>query len=416
MTTTQTSSIRSITYSKFAFWAALFIGAVLRFYCVIFTNGTSDMEDWEDHATQVRNRGLIGYYHANEYANHPPFMSEAGALILRTSTATHIPFQILFRTAFARFDGANAYLLFLLLPENRWRLFATACYWLSPAAVLISSYHGNTDTAVAFFLLLSIWLATKKQTPASGAAFGAGLWIKLPGILSLPALLTFFRSWRLRGLFVSTAAGAALLTYLPAFILDYKIVWTNVFGYRGLILQTASGVPLWGPSVLFFSTVAPIQSWPDKYLRAALFILEQSWYMAIAAMFILSWLRRHRNSSAEVCATIAMAYVALLGFSDYWAFQYFAWSLPFWFFLPWRFSIPAISLTSAYLYSLHWFFCGSGLLLGKWDFLGHPNLPMGILLLRDATVLFFFISAFAFLILAAQPWQALKTIAIDEKQ
>jgi glycosyl transferase family 87 len=402
MTTTQTSSIRSITYSKFAFWAALFIGAVLRFYCLIFTNGTSDMEDWEDHATQVRDRGLIGYYHANEYANHPPFMSEAGALILRTSAAIHIPFRILFRALFALVDAGNAWLLFVLLPRNRSRFVATACYWLCPAAIIISSYHGNTDTAVAFFLLLSIWLAAKKQTAASGAAFGAGLWIKLPGVLSLPALLTFFRSWRPRGLFLLAAAGAALLTYLPAFILDYKIVWTNVFGYRGLILQTASGVPLWGPSVLLFSTVAPIQSWPDKYLRAALFILEQSWSIAIVAMFVLSWLRRHCNSPTEVCATIAMAYVALLGFSDYWAFQYFAWSLPFWFFLPRRFSIPAVSLTSAYVYSLHWLFTGNGWLLGKWDFLGHPNLPLIVLTLRDVTVLFFFVSACLFLICAAR--------------
>ena len=402
MTTTQTSSIRSIPYSKFVFWAALFIGAVLRFYCVIFSSGTSDMEDWEDHATQVRDRGLIGYYHANEYANHPPFMSEAGALILRTSAVLHIPFRILFRALFALVDAGNAWLLFVLLPRNRSRFVPTACYWLCPAAIIISSYHGNTDTAVAFFLLLSIWLAAKKQTAGSGAAFAAGLWIKLPGILSLPALLTSFRSWRPRGLFLLTAAGAALLTYLPAFLLDYKIVWTNVFGYRGLILQTASGVPLWGPSVLLFSTVAPIQSWPDKYLRPALFILEQSWYVAIVAMFVLTWLRRHRNSSAEVCATIAMVYVVLLGFSDYWAFQYFAWSLPFWFFLPRRFSIPAVSLTSAYLYSLHWFFTGNGWLLGKWDFLGHPTLPLIVLTLRDLTVLFFFVSACLFLIFAAR--------------
>ena len=55
------------------------------------------MDDWEDHAQQVRDRGLIGYYHANSFANHPPFISEVGSLILRVSTATHVPFRILFR-------------------------------------------------------------------------------------------------------------------------------------------------------------------------------------------------------------------------------------------------------------------------------------------------------------------------------
>lgn len=376
----------------------MLIGAALRIYCFTFTNGTGDMDDWEDHAQQVRDRGLIGYYHANSFANHPPFISKVGALILQIATATGIPFRILFRAPFALLDAGNAFLLFSLLPENRWRFLATACYWLSPAAILISAYHGNTDTAVAFFLLLTVWLATKQQILSSGAAFGASLWVKLPGVLALPALLILFRHWRLRALFLLAAVVTALSTYLPALIHDYKVVYANVFGYRGLILQTATGVPLWGPSVLLFSTVAPIQAWPENYLRPALFLLERSWYIAIAAILLMCWLRRNRASPREVCATIGMAYAVLFGFSDYWAFQYFAWALPFWFFLrPW-FSIPAVSLTSVYLYALHWTFCGNGWLLGKWDFLGHQNLPLLVLTIRNLAVSFFLVSACLFLI------------------
>jgi len=381
-----------------AFWSAIVIGAALRAYCLVFTNGTGDMDDWEDHAQQVHDRGLIGYYHANSFANHPPFISKVSSLILQMSAATHIPFRILFRTPFAVLDAGNALLLFLLLPQNRWRFFATACYWLSPAAIIISAYHGNTDTAVAFFPLLSVWLATNQRIVSSGAALGASLWVKLPAVLALPALLILFRRCRLRGVFLLAAAVTALLTYLPALVQDYKVVFTNVFGYRGLILQTAAGVPLWGPSVLLFSTLVPIQAWPEKYLRPALFLLEHSWSIAIAAMLLLSWLRRNRASPQEVCATIGMAYAVLFGFSDYWAFQYFAWGLPFWFFLPWWFSIPAVSLTSAYLYALHWVFCGNGWLLGRWDFLAHPNLPWPILLIRDLAVGFFLLSACVFLI------------------
>jgi len=381
-----------------AFWIAILIGAALRIYCLVFTNGTGDLDDWEDHAQQVHDRGLIGYYHANSFANHPPFISKVGALILQIATVTHIPFRILFRAPFALLDAGNALLLFSLLPANRWRFLATACYWLCPAAILISAYHGNTDTAVAFFLLLTVWLATKQRILSSGAAFGASLWVKLPGILALPALLILFRRWRFRALFLLAVAVTALSTYLPALIQDYKIVYANVFGYRGLILQTANGVPLWGPSVLLFSTVAPIQAWPEKYLRPALFFLEHSWSIAIAAILLLCWLRRNRAAHLEVCATIGMVYAILFGFSDYWAFQYFAWGLPFWFFLRWWFSIPAVSLTSIYLYLLHWTFCGNGLLLGRWDFLEHPILPVLVLTIRNLAVSFFLVSACLFLI------------------
>lgn len=395
-----------ISRGMFAFWGAIVIGAALRVYCVVGTDGTGDMDDWEDHARQVHDRGLIGYYHANSFANHPPFISELGSLILETSVATRIPFRILFRGLFALVDAASALLLFLLLPADRRRFLLTACYWMSPAAIIISSFHGNTDTAVAFFLLLSIWLARDSRTVRSGIALGAGLWVKLPGILALPALITFFRSRRARGAFFLATAVTALSTYLPSLIQDYKIVLTNVFGYRGLILQTTGGAPLWGPSVLLFSTVAPIQVWPEKFLAPILFVLEQSWYLAIGAMFVLMWLRRHCSDAAQVCATIAMAYIILLGFSDYWAFQYFAWSLPFWFFLSWRFWVPAVSLTSAYLYSLHAHFCDSPLLQGSWDFSGHPHLPFYILAIRDVSVLFFFISGSVFLFAAARSRRA----------
>ena len=390
-------------HSKTEFWLAMFIGAALRVYCVVWTNGTSDIEDWEDHAQQVVNRGLIGYYHANSFANHPPLISKVAGLILQVSALTHIPFRILFRAPFAILDAGNALFLFLLLPENRWRSLATACYWLSPAAILISAYHGNTDTAIAFFVLLTIWLTAKERVVGSGVAFGASFWVKLPGILALPALLILFRRWRTRISFLFVAFLTAAITYIPALLQDYQIVLTNVFGYRGLILQTAAGVPLWGPSVLLFSTIAPIQAWPEKYLRPSLFVLENSWAIAIAAMVLLAWLRRKRASALEVCATIGMAYAILFGFSDYWAFQYFGWALPFWFFLrPW-FSIPAVFLTSLYLYSLHWLFTGNPWLLGKWDFLGHPDLPTLVLMIRDVAVVFFVFSGCLFLIRAFRP-------------
>src|SRR5437879_924785 len=45
------------------FWVVIALGAALRFYCVIFTEGTQDVEIWERHARDVREQGLIGYYH-----------------------------------------------------------------------------------------------------------------------------------------------------------------------------------------------------------------------------------------------------------------------------------------------------------------------------------------------------------------
>jgi len=380
------------------FWIALFLGAALRFYCVVFTEGTYDINDWTTHATGVRDHGLIGYYHANEWANHPPFMSKVESLILRASEAMGIPFRTTFRAPFALIDAGTALLLLALLREKSWRYLTMLTYWLSPAAIILSAYHGNTDCAIAFFLVLCLWFLAQRREHAAALAFGATFWIKLPGILALPGLLVFFQSWRSRIVFLLIAGATALATYLPALVQDPLIVYRNVFEYRGLILQTTAGVPVWGPSALLFSTFWPINVWPEKYLRVALFFLEHSWQISLALLLGLVWLRRHRCSLEQVAATIAMGYAMVYGISDYWAFQYFAWSLPLWFFLPRWFFLPALFLASAYLYSLYWLLCGNPWLRGTWDFIGHPHWPPLVMTFRNLAVLFFLMSSVVFLV------------------
>jgi hypothetical protein len=88
----------------------------------------------------------------------------------------------------------------------------------------------------------------------------------------------------------------------------------------------------------------------------------------------------------------------LYGFSSYWAFQYFAWSVPFWFFTRRWFSVPAAILAGGYIYSLYWFVCGNPWLLGRWDFIGHSLWPEIVIAFRNLTFLFFFISACIFLL------------------
>src|ERR1700730_10755408 len=88
---------RSYSRSGIWFWSAIALGAALRFYLVVFTEGTQDVAIWERHARDVRDFGLIGYYHVDPSANHPPFISQVESLLLRASDATGIPFRIFLR-------------------------------------------------------------------------------------------------------------------------------------------------------------------------------------------------------------------------------------------------------------------------------------------------------------------------------
>jgi hypothetical protein len=384
----------------FWFWIAAALGAAVRIYLVVFTEGTYDAGLWQLHAMRVTRLGLLDYYHSTIDANHPPMIFEFGAFVWRVSQAIGIPFSLLFRAPFACLDAASALLLLKLLGCHPRRFLLTAAYWLNPLAILFSAYQGNTDTAIAFFLLLSVWLLSKRRVVSGAIAVGLSFWIKLAGILAVPALVLYLRNWRARGVFVLIAATVALAGYFPWLIKDAAIIATDVFSYHGRMLQTQAGVAAWGPRVILFSVIASPEKWPEQLHAPVLFFLQHNWQIGLLLAFGLILLRRQRRSLRGLCATIAMAYVVLCGMTDYWAFQYFAWSLPFWFFLrPW-FYLSATTLVTAYLYSLYWTLCGNPGLRGTWDFAAHLEWPASIIFFRNAAVIFFTVCACAFVIAA----------------
>jgi hypothetical protein len=173
------------------FWFIVVLGAALRLYLVVYTQGTRDVDLWQEHAANVRDFGLIGYYHTGKEANHPPFISYAESLLLRAADAVGIPYRIVLRLPFALLDAGTTALLVLVLNGNRHRWRLAALYWLNPLAIIFSAYHGNTDSAIPVFLLLCIWLLSKGGIVGAAIAMGTGLWIKLPGIFALPALALF---------------------------------------------------------------------------------------------------------------------------------------------------------------------------------------------------------------------------------
>jgi len=383
------------------FWAAMFIGLAIRIYLVVFTEGTYDVGYWLKHAAGVRELGLINYYHANPYMNHPPFISVAISLLLRAAEACGIPFRVLLRAPFAIFDAGTALLLLYMFRNNRYRFAVCACYWLYPLTAILSAYHGNTDSSMAFFLMLCLSLLSREREILAGVALGVSLWVKLPVIPAIPAFVFVLPSWRKQLSFLAAIGIVGVSTYVPAIFKDPLIVYRNIFGYHGMAIQTTTGISVWGTRIFilpFLNSLSP--QWRERLWSPLDFLLQQSWSISILLIILLSWLRRSHKTTAQLGATIAAVYAILYGFSNYWSFQYFAWSVPFWFFAPPVFLIGATLLAGGYIYSLYWLVCGNGWLLGKWDFIGHPYWPPVVIYFRNLAVLFFFISGCVFLIAA----------------
>ncbi|MCH7709010.1 MAG: DUF2029 domain-containing protein [Myxococcales bacterium] len=228
------------------FWLALAVGAALRVYLIGWTEGTFDVAIKHHHGNQILKLGLVGWYQALEIANHPPLMGRFFAALTALSEATGIPFRILMRAPFSLLDLGTACLLWRLMIGSPWRWVLIVACWLHPLSILFSSYHGNTDSAVAFFALLATLLVSRSRPALAGVALGIGLWVKLPVMVAAPVLLAAVPDWSGRGRFVAAAAGVAVLGYLPVLFQEPVLLLTRILGYEGTRVEMPSGVVVWG--------------------------------------------------------------------------------------------------------------------------------------------------------------------------
>jgi hypothetical protein len=367
-----------------------------------FTEGTYDIAIWQSHAQGVLDNGLIGQYRASEMLNHPPLACWIVVGLLSLSKKAGIAFPILFRAPLAIIDIGTAFLLGYVLRKTRYRWIAVALYALHPLAIILSGYHGNTDCIIAFLLLLSVaWISEEKPVLAA-VALGASMWIKLPGMLAAPVLALSFKNRRDRVIFSVVAIATGVLPFVPVLFKDPAILYARVFNYPGLIIQTTAGIQVWGwQNFLGLLQLLPFE-WRAPFETAAFWLFEHNRIAVLLPLIIFAWLRRGNQNAVHIGSTIAGAYTLVYALSNNWSFQYFAWSIPFWFMVGPVFFAGASLFSASYIYALYALDCDSLLLKGAWDFTGHSSWPVYLLALRDFATLFFLIAALAFLISAVR--------------
>lgn len=368
-------------------WIVIVLGFLLRAWLVVFTEGTTDVSIWEGHAAGAIQKGLVGYYHANEKMNHPPFVSSVLAHLGWAGHQMDIPFRICLRAPFALLDAGTALMLLVLFRASRWRFVIAAFYWLSPLTIIYSSYHGNTDSAMAFFLVLTVVLLSRQQVGWAGAVLGMSLWIKLPAVLALPAIVCWLPRWRARTTFAAVMGLVAVSTYVPVLLDDPGVVVRNVFGYRGEAPINIGGIGAWG-------VLLAIPDGARKHIVPLFeYAMQHNMWICLLPILLYSWMRRDHCKIDDLGRTIAGVYVIFYALTHYWAFQYFAWAIPFWFFIGWPFTVAVTLLAGGYVYLLYWLLCDSPWLIGCWNWNGHPDWPAHVLVLRNLSIAFFLISA-----------------------
>ena len=386
------------------FYSVLVVGTGLRLFYACFTEGSLDVAIWQGHAECILEQGLLACYEGGRFTlNHPPPMSFLSAGLQHWSNTWELPFSSLFRLPFVALDAATAYLLFLAISRashagvRRYRYLFVALYWLNPLSAILSSYHGNTDVSVAFFLLASTLQAGQARGFLAGALLGLSLWIKVPGILGAPILFFALPDWRTRFHFGLGFGATLMLGYGPWLVQDLELVVRSVFLYPGLMIQTTEGIRIWGMDVFY-----PVLAGLDPGLSPWILELRQfhyQWNTVICLVPILFFavFRETRPSNESIMRGLAGTFILFYGLTDFWAFQYFAWSLPFWFLLGPRMAGATYLISFAYLYSLYAWLTGSPWLLGDWAFVEKSAWPTALLRLRDVAIGIFLLSALTLL-------------------
>lgn len=293
---------------------------VLKLWMAFKTAGAPDITVWKDFLVHVKEcgvcvyetGGLMQYPGGNRLNpfNHPPFIIHFLRIVDFVSMITGLQFETAFRLITSLVDAGSAVVLYKLLQRDKLlRPASFLLYLLAPATIIISGYHGNTDTVMLFFVLLTALLIDRPR--AAGVAFGMALSIKIVPIIFAPVLLLYIT--RNRRWFIATAVATFLLASVPFLFESPIVVAREVLGYRGF-----SG--RWGWTLALFAFTGPGDVF-RLITRIAAYVL-----LGVIAYFAV---RMNRGTKPPLSFQLGFTAFLFLAFTPAWGTNYMPWLDPF---------------------------------------------------------------------------------------
>lgn len=317
------------------------VGFAVRLLVVGLSRGSNDAAFWEEFAWQIAQFGIRWLYDGEPYFTHPPLMAGWAYLSFRIAEATWIRFPILLKLPGILGDLGTAWLLWrvwrprgggeaLGVPLRAWAVLGFA--W-NLDAILISGFHGNSDSLCAMFCFWAFLLQTERRPLGAGLALAATLNVKLLPVLCVPLLLLQQRTWRDASRF-SLGLAAGIVPFLP-------YLATSAGSMIERMLAYASNPEPWGLlAFLSFSVDLPVLG--ESAARAAEAYHAHGRYLLIAIFLGLGLANRLRPRwTALELGALGMS--AFLVFAPGFGIQYTVYAVPF---------LSALRLRTAGVYGL----------------------------------------------------------------
>jgi hypothetical protein len=294
------------------------VSVLLRLWIAASTFGSDDVHYWTQFAAGVRHFGPVGIYGHSFDAqyNHPPL---AGWMLLLIDhlQRTGLSFAFLVRVPASVADGITGVLLFLLIDRYGGRQTAVPAamtFMLSPVAVIVSGFHGNTDPVFVMLALAAFYQEkVRRRHGASGVLLALAISVKIVPVVLLPLFVLRLVSGGARGRTRFIAGGA----------LVFAVLWLPVLVSRpeqfveNVVLYSGSNLGLWGAPVLVFMLGVD----PTTH-QAAFHALS---YVALAVSAFLPVLLARRSTADLQRFGLVLSLFLLL--SPAFGMQYLVWGL-----------------------------------------------------------------------------------------
>ena len=302
---------------RIAIGAAAAFAFALKLRLALTTYGTNDVYRYEEFAAAARLFGASVYRETWDF-NHPASMIHGLRALAWVAERTRLPFAFWIRVPALFADLGCLVLLGRILEARlhersiRWALLLFA---LAPPLLLISGFHGNTDTVMIFFLLLSIHLEERGANIAlAGAAFGLSMCIKLVPIVAAPAIFFYLPSMRRRIAFFAAAGAALLICWSPYLFQEPRSILGQVFGYRSYYGH-------WGFSFLLSKLALRLPAFApldQAFQRAGAPLL-------LASVGAVSWAMNRGSGPPRLYQQLGIVFFLFLSCSSGFGVQYLAW-------------------------------------------------------------------------------------------
>src|ERR1035438_9344951 len=154
---------------------AALLALAVKLLLAVKTYGSNDVYLYDQFSFWTRYLGVFEYQ-IDPTFNHPPSMIYFLHFLSWLAGSTGLPFSFWIRLPSILADTGTLWLVWKMLPKDRsfWPLLLLAC---SPTLILISGFHGNTDSVVMFLVVLCVFLVERGAGLRPAFASQNSIWL-----------------------------------------------------------------------------------------------------------------------------------------------------------------------------------------------------------------------------------------------